>query len=491
MTTTSTAPVTNCVAAEMPVIAPLAAAPLVRNSPACWRAWSMAPVSTGSGPEVMKRCSSSQPSAAWVVSVSHSLRTEKTIPVRTPPTSTRMPTKAASVASRLDQPRRSSHLTAGDTAAARISATSSAITTTCTRMSSQIAPPTTAAISRVCAARDPARPRPSAHGPTAGATDVAASRRSSAASAAGWEGEPGVPIRVLLEGRTAVAGLGRGRRADDRGRRALRDREAPRAWSHQEAPRAQSLPEAPRAQSLPEAPRVQFLTVSGGQELYSRREGGRCGPELRSRREIGGGSGLAAGGAEHPRLLLQARGDADEHVVGQRVGLLDMRQPLLDAVGGSLEALLELADHLVVGQAATGQRVHPRGGGHGGGPPVGLTADGDQPLGDVVGGEADLVGHLVELQVHRPEVRPVDVPVGLLGLQGQVDEVHEGLLQAREDLLGGLGSHLHLSFCGTRTAAATVDGTLRAYDRPRRRASACGRRTWSRRPCFRPWQGLR
>src|SRR5690606_5607957 len=61
---------------------------------------------------------------------------------------------------------------------------------------------------------------------------------------------------------------------------------------------------------------------------------------------------------------------------------------------------------------------------------------------------------LVELEVDGAEVGPVDVPVGLLGLQGQVDEVDEGLLKAGEDLLRGLGSHLLSPFRGARPVPA-------------------------------------
>src|SRR5688500_18152331 len=42
--------------------------------------------------------------------------------------------------------------------------------------------------------------------------------------------------------------------------------------------------------------------------------------------------------------------------------------------------------------------------------------------------------HLVELQEHRAEVRPGHVPVRLLGLQGEIDQIHERGLQVVGDL---------------------------------------------------------
>jgi hypothetical protein len=182
----STTPARNSVAAVSPLMAPPANALDVRKSVARWSSASREAVSTGRGPDMITRCSSSHPSTAEAERLSHSLRTARTMPVTTPPTRARMPRNAAAVASRGDQPRPVSQRTSGLTAEARMRATSTEITTSDTRSRIHVSPASTAATSRTWAEREPARPRGSDHGPTAGST----ARATPPGSAAGPSGGP-------------------------------------------------------------------------------------------------------------------------------------------------------------------------------------------------------------------------------------------------------------------------------------------------------------
>src|SRR5699024_10195688 len=51
------------------------------------------------------------------------------------------------------------------------------------------------------------------------------------------------------------------------------------------------------------------------------------------------------------------------------------------------------------------------------------------PLGDVIGPGPQVGDDFVELEVYGPEVFTGDVPVRLLALQRQVDQIHQRLLQ--------------------------------------------------------------
>ena len=56
---------------------------------------------------------------------------------------------------------------------------------------------------------------------------------------------------------------------------------------------------------------------------------------------------------------------------------------------------------------------------------VGVVAEGDRPFGHVVASAPSEVSELVEEQVQRAEHRALDVPVGLLGKEPEVDEIDE------------------------------------------------------------------
>ena len=63
------------------------------------------------------------------------------------------------------------------------------------------------------------------------------------------------------------------------------------------------------------------------------------------------------------------------------------------------------------------------------GPPVGYDAEGAHPLGDGVAGLAGGVDDLVELQMRVTEVGADDIPVHLLTLDVQLDQVHQDALE--------------------------------------------------------------
>ena len=72
------------------------------------------------------------------------------------------------------------------------------------------------------------------------------------------------------------------------------------------------------------------------------------------------------------------------------------------------------------------------------GPPVRGDVDGAHPLRDLVGEGPSRLDQLVELEVQVAEVLADDVPVRLLALQMQVDQVDMQLLQVISELLGRL-----------------------------------------------------
>ena len=74
---------------------------------------------------------------------------------------------------------------------------------------------------------------------------------------------------------------------------------------------------------------------------------------------------------------------------------------------------------------------------------VGGDVERAHPLGDVVAELPGGVDDLVELQVQVAEVLADDVPVRLLALEVQVDEVDEQLLQVGGELLGGEKRRVH------------------------------------------------
>ena len=63
---------------------------------------------------------------------------------------------------------------------------------------------------------------------------------------------------------------------------------------------------------------------------------------------------------------------------------------------------------------------------------VDLTAERRDPLGDQVHELPRVVGDLVEELVERDEVRPLHVPMRLLGLQGEIDGEGQVLSQQRD-----------------------------------------------------------
>ena len=85
-------------------------------------------------------------------------------------------------------------------------------------------------------------------------------------------------------------------------------------------------------------------------------------------------------------MLLQAGGNADQHVVAQVVVLVDLVQGGLDAVGNTLQALLDHDGGLVGGQHAAVDGLNLGVGGHGGSATVRDGLDGSHTLGNVVGG---------------------------------------------------------------------------------------------------------
>ena len=68
------------------------------------------------------------------------------------------------------------------------------------------------------------------------------------------------------------------------------------------------------------------------------------------------------------------------------------------------------------------------------GRPLGYAAELHRPLGDVVHVVLHLLVDLVEQLVQGDEVRPLDVPVGLLGLRLQVDAVGQPRVEQLDHL---------------------------------------------------------
>ena len=131
--------------------------------------------------------------------------------------------------------------------------------------------------------------------------------------------------------------------------------------------------------------------------------------------------------------LLELRRLGDEQVLGHRVGLvggLDALAHALDEAGEGLDD--GLVDVLDVAPALLGL-LQAAALGDGLGAAVGRDTDGGGALGDLVRVGARELDQLVEVQVRLAEVAADDVPVPLLGGQGQVDEVGQAVLQDGAD----------------------------------------------------------
>jgi hypothetical protein len=91
--------------------------------------------------------------------------------------------------------------------------------------------------------------------------------------------------------------------------------------------------------------------------------------------------------------------------------------------------------HDLGGAVFVGRELRQRCGGRDGvGPAVGHRIQGAHPLGDGVAGLASEVNELVELQVKVAEVGSDDVPVRLLTLQVELDQIDQHPLQASAEL---------------------------------------------------------
>lgn len=158
---------------------------------------------------------------------------------------------------------------------------------------------------------------------------------------------------------------------------------------------------------------------------------------LRVRSARDGAPGDAVLGVGHPGELLDALEDRVQEV--GRGGVLGV-DVVVHAAGGAGDGV-ERGDDPVDGLGRVdlvGRELRERRlGGDGLAAGVGQRVHGAHPLGDVVGEVAGGVDDLVELQVEVAEVLADDVPVGLLALDVEVDEVDEDGLEARAELLGG------------------------------------------------------
>ena len=136
-------------------------------------------------------------------------------------------------------------------------------------------------------------------------------------------------------------------------------------------------------------------------------------------------------------------GSSASTVVVHRAQGVDGR---VDAGGDQVD---DLGGAVLVGRELRQRRA----GRHGVGATVGNRVQRAHPLGDGVAGLAGEVDQFVELQVQVAEVGSDDVPVRLLALQVQFDEVHQDPLQVAAQLGGGL----KVLDIGIGTALSVVD----------------------------------
>ena len=144
---------------------------------------------------------------------------------------------------------------------------------------------------------------------------------------------------------------------------------------------------------------------------------------------------------DEPQPLVDAARHLGEQVgrvqVAQLVGLVDgLPRRLAERRQGRRQRLDVAAAVRGVGRVF-GQRAPLR---HHPGRPLGHAAELHRPLGDLVHVVLHLLVDLVEQLVQGDEVRPLDVPVGLLGLRLQVHAVGQPGIEQLDRLdAGGLG----------------------------------------------------
>jgi len=132
---------------------------------------------------------------------------------------------------------------------------------------------------------------------------------------------------------------------------------------------------------------------------------------------------------QHPALLVEPEHDTQQEVLTDHIVRADRVQAGPHPVGEERDPRVEERQHVLIAQLTRRERLQRRAGGYCRDPSVGGDADGGEALGHFVVPVAVLVGEFVKEEMDRPEARANEVPVGLLGLQAQVDEFDEGCLE--------------------------------------------------------------
>src|SRR6478735_11254186 len=162
-----------------------------------------------------------------------------------------------------------------------------------------------------------------------------------------------------------------------------------------------------------------------------------CGSALRPNRSRGCGSAdrSAVLGAHHPGELLEGLEDRVKDVGRRRVFLVDVVVHLSARADRRLESLGDEVDDLGRVDLALRELGEGRRLGDGVASSVGKGVKGAHALGDRVAEVAGGLDDLVELEVRVAEVLADDVPVRLLALARELDEVDEHALEVVAELL--------------------------------------------------------
>ncbi len=171
-------------------------------------------------------------------------------------------------------------------------------------------------------------------------------------------------------------------------------------------------------------------------------------PRRRTRCRHGQPLDLAVLRLDQPGQLLQAVDELMQHVGGAGILGVDVIVHCADGVDCRIDASSDQVDDLA-GAVLVGRELRQGGTGRNGvGATVWHRVEGAHPFRDGVAGLACEVDELIKLQVKVAEVGPHDVPVRLLALQVEFDQIDQDPLQVGGELGRGVKS-LYFCFCAT------------------------------------------